>query len=707
MAYHEGERFLYLETPLGEDQLLLQSFKGDEQISGLFDFRLKLLAENATNVDFDKLIGQRVSFGVLGADPRVPARDLNGIVVELSQGARDRVFTEYRMRVVPELWKLKRKFQSRIFQHLTVPDILKQVLAGLDVSYEIQGAFDQREYCTQYQETDFDFFSRLAEEEGIYYFFKFTHGSHKLVLANTPPSHPDIPGDSTLIFETVEGGGRDEERIDTWKKEQYWGSGKYTVWDHHFELPHKKLDAQETVIGSVQVGKVSHKLKLSGNDDLEIYENPGCYAQRYDGIDKAGGEKPSDLQKISTDNKRTVGIRMQQEETPMLRISAGGNCRQITPGHKFTLRRHFNADGQYVVLKVWHEAQEADFRSDQSPRAEDGEEEETHYSNSFTCLPYELPFRPSMDTDCPVIAGPQTAVVVGPSGEEISTDKYGRVKVQFHWDREGKNDLNSSCWLRVATQWAGKQWGAIHLPRIGQEVVVAFIEGDPDRPIIVGSVYNADMMPPYKLPDHKTVSTLKSRSSKQGSASNFNELRYEDLKGSEQLFLHAERDKDERVKGESREFVGGNRHLMVTASRKAAIGGSDNLTVGGDFSESVGKNFNTTVQSNSRELVNGNKSVTVQGNTEEITSGNFGHAVGGEIHLMAGTNVVIEAGMALTIKAGGNFITIGPAGIAIQGTMVLINSGGAPVPGSEVITDAPTDPAAPDTADDGTKFGKL
>jgi type VI secretion system secreted protein VgrG len=215
------------------------------------------------------------------------------------------------------------------------------------------------------------------------------------------------------------------------------------------------------------------------------------------------------------------------------------------------------------------------------------------------------------------------------------------------------------------------------------------------------------MMPPYKLPDHKTVSTLKSRSSMQGGASNFNELRYEDLKGSEQVFLHAERDKDERVKAESREFVGGNRHLMVTASRKASIGGSDNLAVGGDFSESIGKNFNTTVQADSRELVNGNKSITVQGNTEEITGGKFGHSVAQEIHLMAGTNVVIEAGMALTIKAGGNFITLGPTGIAISGTMVLINSGGAPVPGSEVTTDAPTDPAAPDTADDGTKFDKL
>ena len=543
MAYNEGNRYLYLQTPLGDSTLLLQSFTGAEGLSQLFDFQLELLAENATTINFDQLIGQRVSFGVVGTEAALIARDFNGIVVEFSQGPRDRVFTAYRMRVVPDIWKLTQKFQSRIFQHITVPDILKQVLTGFDVSYQIQGDFEQREYCTQYRETDFDFLSRLMEEEGIYYFFKFTPGAHQLVLANTPPSHPDIPGDSKVIYETTAGGYRDEERITVWQKEQLWGSGKYTTWDHHFQLPHKHLPAEATSAKSVQVGKVSHKLNLARNEDLEVYDYPAAYAQRFDGIDKSGGDQSADLQKIFPDAKRTDDIRIEQQETPMLRIQVISNCRQMTAGHKFTLQRHFNGDGKYVVLRVSHSAAEADFRSNRSEKGE------SHYTNQFTCLPYELPFRPPMVTEKPVIAGPQTAVVVGPAGEEIFTDKYGRVKVQFHWDRAGKYDGDSSCWLRVGTLWAGKQWGSVFIPRIGHEVIVGFIEGDADRPIVIGSVYNADTVTPYELPANKTRGGVKTDSS-MGSGG-FNEIRFEDKKGSEQIFIHGQKDSDTRIENDS------------------------------------------------------------------------------------------------------------------------------------------------------------
>ncbi len=367
MAYQEGNRYLYLETPLGNSKLLLQSFTATEGLSRLFDFQLELLAENATNIDFGQLIGQRVSFGVLGAESSLTARDFNGIVVEFAQGLRDREFTAYRMRLAPDIWKLTRKFQSRIFQHITVPDILKQVLTGFDVSYEIQGDFEPREYCTQYRETDFDFLSRMMEEEGIYYFFQFTRGSHKLVLANTPPSHPDIPGDSKVTYETTGGGLRDEERITWWQKEQLWGSGKYTTWDHHFQLPHKHLPAEATSGITVHVGKVAHKLNLAGNDNLEIFDYPAAYAQRFDDINRSGGVQGT-IQNVFPDAKRTDGIRIEQQETPMLVIQAAGNCRQMTAGHKFTLQRHFNGDGKYVVLGVSHSAAEADFRGKQSLR---------------------------------------------------------------------------------------------------------------------------------------------------------------------------------------------------------------------------------------------------------------------------------------------------------------------------------------------------
>jgi type VI secretion system secreted protein VgrG len=683
MAYREAERYLYLETPLGTDKLLLQGFEGREGLNQLFDFNLELLAENATTVDFDKLIGQKVSFGVLG-DGRAAARDLHGIVVELSQGARDQEFTAYRMRIAPEVWKLTRKFQSRIFQHINVPDILKKVLAGFDVTYEIQGTFEQREYCTQYRETDFDFVSRLMEEEGIYYFFKFTHGGHKLVLANTPPSHPEIPGESKLIYEVVAGGGRDEERISAWQKEQFWGSGKQTLWDHHFQLPHKKLDAQETVISNVQVGKVSHKLKLAGNEDLEVYDNPGRYAQRFDGIDKSGGEKPADLQKASQDNKRTAGIRMQQTELPMLRIDGGSNCRQVTSGHKFTLQRHFNADGQYVFTEVSHSAKEADFRSEEGGGQ--------HYENFFSCIPYELPYRPLQVTRRPLIAGPQTAVVVGPAGEEIFTDKYGRVKVQFHWDREGKNDVDSSCWLRVATQWAGKHWGSIHLPRIGQEVVVSFIEGDTDRPLIVGSVYNSDMMPPYDLPANKTQSGVKSRSTKGGGSDNYNEIMFEDLSGSELLRIHAEKDQSIEVEHDEEHWVGHDRSKVVDNDETTTVKGKRKHYVIGEQQLQTDGDLHQTASMNQNEKVGMTYSRSVGMTINDKAGMNYAMDAGTMIHMKAGMAMVLEAGMGLTIKSSGGSIDINPAGVFIKGNLVFINTGMANIPGCG---SSPTSPTAP------------
>ncbi len=510
-SYVTGNRFLYLNTPLGPDVILLSGFSGTESISELFRFELELLADNRLNIPFDLLLGQPIGFGinVLPNDAAFQ-RDFDGICNRVSQGGRDQNFTRYTLTVVPKFWLLTQNFQSRIFQHITVPDILKVVLFGLDVEYHFQGRFHPRDYCVQYQESDFHFASRLMEEEGIFYFFDFSSGSHKLILANAPAYHPDISYDSNLIYEELTGGVRTEERISSWQKFQDLRSGKYTLWDHCFELPHKHLEAQSSVVDSVPVGTVTHKLKVGGNENLEIYEHPGLYAQRFDGVDKSGSPQPSEIQKIFDDNKRTVGIRMQQAEQPMLLIEGSSNCRQLTAGHKFTADSPFtNADGLYVVVSVSHSAEEGDFRTDPNSV-------ESHYGNHFTCIPFGLAYRPLRKTIRPFIRGCQTAVVVGPAGEEIFTDEYGRVKVQFHWDRQGQYDSNSSCWLRVGSNWAGRNWGWITIPRIGQEVVVDFLEGDPDQPIITNSVYNADMMPPYVLPGHKTVSTWKSRSTLYG-----------------------------------------------------------------------------------------------------------------------------------------------------------------------------------------------
>src|SRR5208282_5781297 len=410
-----------------------------------------------------------------------------------SQGSRDETFVKYRAELVPKLWLLTKNVQSRIFQHLSVPDILHQVLTGVDVTYEILATYYQRDYCVQYRESDFDFASRLMEEEGIYYFFKHSNGSHQMVVTDVPTQHPEVPIQPNVIYEPAAGAVREDMRIATWEKTQELRSGEYTLWDHCFELPGNPLEAQEKTVESVVVGEVSHKLKVGGNDQLEIYDYPGGYAQRVDGIDPNGQPRPQDLQSIFRDNQRTVRVRMEEEDAAALEIAGASDCGHFVAGYKFTLQHHFDGNGQYLLTRIEHDAHlEGDYRSYQ--------ELTFKYGNRFTCVPVALPYRPERVTNKPVIAGVQTATVVGPAGEEIFCDKYGRVKVQFHWDREGKKDANSSCWLRVAQVWAGNGWGAFFWPRIGHEVVVIFEEGDPDQPVIIGRVYNAANMPCFSLP---------------------------------------------------------------------------------------------------------------------------------------------------------------------------------------------------------------
>jgi type VI secretion system secreted protein VgrG len=392
------------------------------------------------------------------------------------------------------------------------------------------------------------------EEEGIFYFFVHNDGSHQMVVANTPQSHPETSPSKVEFHKTLDEDEPDLGYVGEWSKVQELRSGKYLLWDHCFELPHQHLAADKGIQESVQVGKVTHSLQVGGNGQWEIYDWPGEYAQRFDGIDRGGGDQPAELQKIFEDNKRTVGIRMQQEAAPSVVTAGGSSCRQFSAGQRFTLQQHFNGDGPYVLTEVRHSATQLTYRSGGQG---------FNYHNSFACIPLGLPFRPPLVTPKPISQGTQTAVVVGPQGEEIFTDKYGRVKVQFHWDRDGKNDIDSSCWLRVATSWAGKNWGIIYIPRVGQEVVVAFEEGDPDRPIIIGSVFNAEMMPPFPLPDKRTQSGLRTRSTPKGDANTCNELRFEDKKGAEFIYLHAERDFQRIVENNDFQTIGKNQTIII------------------------------------------------------------------------------------------------------------------------------------------------
>ena len=561
--YKQTDRPLKITTPLGPDILLLHKLKFSEEISHLFDLRVQMVADLKDEVKFDKIVGQSITVEMLLLDGS--KRYFNGIVNRFSQGARDEKFMHFRARVVPKLWLLSKKVRSRIFQHITVPDILKQVLTGFDVSYEIAGTYYQRDFCVQYRESDFAFASRLMEEEGIYYFFKHSDGNHQMVVTDIPNKHPTVPGAASAIYEELSGDTRTDMRVTAWRKTQNLRSGEYTLWDHCFELPGNHLEAKEKTIATLPVGKVTHKLNLA-NDSLEIYDFPGLYAQRFDGIDPSGGDRPSDIQHIFEDRTRTVRLRMEQEEVLGIRIDGSSDCGQFTAGHKFSLERHFDADGGYVLTGVQHQATDESYRSDE-PDAE-----AFKYSNRFRAIPEALRYRPQRVTEKPVIAGLQTATVVGPSGEEIFVDKFGRVKVQFHWDREGQLNEKSSCWVRVAQVWAGKNWGAFFWPRIGHEVVVTFEEGDPDQPLITGSVYNTDNMPPFTLPLRKKLGGIKSASVSGNPKENFNGIVFFDEKDHEHTSLHSERNMTLHAEYDVRTKVGRHRGDRVPGASTYTVG---------------------------------------------------------------------------------------------------------------------------------------
>ena len=555
-----------------------------------FGSSLELWSENAA-IKFEDILGQGISFGVIGPSGCEP-RHINGIVTSFAQLPGTFRLARYRATVAPKIWVLTRTENLRIFQDKDVPDILKKVLQGFDVTWELHKSYPQREYCVQYRETDFNFISRLMEEEGIFYFFRHTASGHKLVIADDAVSYQDIPGDASLIYDEVAGGTREELRITGWMKTQELGSGKNTLQDYNYGKPMLDMLVSQPIMDSVQVGKVTHKLKVGGNDQFEVYDYPGNYGIRYQAV----GDKSTGTGLAKTG--------MEEMELAQFSIRGQSNVHCLIPGYRFAVTRHPNADGTYVAGSVTHSAVEGDFHSGDKTV-------ESHYSNTFTCFPIALRYHPARTTAKAHVWGCQTAVVVGPAGEEIYTDDKARVKVQFHWDREGKNDAASSCWIRVASHWAGQGWGAIHLPRIGQEVVVDFLEGDPDCPIIVGSVYNAVETPPYSLPDNKTQSGIRSRSSKGGGTANYNEIRLEDKKGSEEILIHAEKDLTTEVEHDETRTVQHDRSVTVGNNETKQVGAKQDITIGSSKTEAVGSNKSLSVGGSETRTVASSRSVTI------------------------------------------------------------------------------------------------
>jgi type VI secretion system secreted protein VgrG len=685
------------DTVSGPPVFIPTSFQACEAISQLFHAVLDVAVDKRVNFTFDQLLGSAIAIDLPDSQYR-NTRCFHGICRQVRQRGSDLTFNHFTFDLVPQAWLLTKRVQSRIFQQTTVPDILRKVLSGLDPAPAIElSGFEPRDYCVQYRESDWDFACRLMEEEGIFYYFRHLADGHRLIIGNTPASHRDVVFNQKITFRASTSPANGEDVITEFGKTQRVVSGAVTLWDHNFELPHKHLEADRKILPKVAVGQAMHSLQYGDNWRWELYTYPGEYAERFDGVTPGGGDRAGDLRKIFDDNQRTADIRMEQEAATAIEIHGASTCRQLTPGCKFVLEtlpgdalgRGLKADGTYLVTSVTHEAQ--------TPAGQrSGTDASFRYTNRFTAMPIGLPYRPPRVTPRPRVPGSQTAVVCGPKGQEIFTDKYGRVKVQFHWDREGKNDGDSSCWVRVATLWAGRHWGATHIPRVGQEVVVDFLEGEPDRPIIVGSVYNAEQMPPYlgDGPDaqHRNdpkLSGVKSNTTPGGKG--YNELRFDDTKGKEQVFIHAE----------------GNYDLRVKASSMTSVGGSENLTVGhekdgkksGDIKQRVFNDFHHHVGNDEIRWVEHDRHDTVEKNViEEVISGGHYSAVpngnvvqhGKAIFVTSDTDLVLQAAnlymnatSMIQLNVGGNLVTIDATGVTVFGTLTKVNCPGSvarPVP---------------------------
>jgi type VI secretion system secreted protein VgrG len=630
MSFKQDGRLFSLNTPLGKDVLLLKDITGEEGISGLYSFHLNLLSENHS-ISFKDIIGKNVTISIALADGKT--RYFNGIVSEFSQshagesGKADILLSYYTATVVPWLWLLTRTTDSRIFQNLTLPEIVEKIFVEKklkDFKLNLKDKHEKREYCVQYRETDFNFISRLLEDEGIYYFFQHEDGKHTLILADDPGEHHPCPEQGTARCRPHEGGVYDEDMIDTLLIRQEIRAGKYTLNDFNFEMPNTKLKTE-----------VPSNQKL-GPEEREYYDYPGGYGKKSDG-------------------DRLAKLRMQEEEARITTFHGTCNIRAFTSGYRFRLEDFYRDDmnnKEYVLTGIRHEGS-------QTYSTGDAKAEET-YKNEFTCIPFDVPYRHPRLTPKPFVQGAQTAIVVGPSGEEIYPDKYGRVKVQFHWDREGKKNESSSCFVRVSQAWAGAGWGAMFIPRIGHEVIVDFLEGDPDRPIITGRVYHGTNNPPYSLPAEKTKSTIKSDSSPGGGGSN--ELRFEDKKGKEEVYLHGQKDWTIGIENDKNQTIGNNESTLVKSNRT--------IHVQAHFKETIDSGEDRTVQGGSKETISGGEIRNVSGGITETVDG-------GEIRTISGGQTeTINGGQTENINGGETRTVNGGLKETINGALLQNVSGG-------------------------------
>ncbi|MFL5342349.1 MAG: type VI secretion system tip protein VgrG [Gemmataceae bacterium] len=626
--FEQSGRLLSVKSPLGDNALILTGFRGREELSKPFRFELDLMSPHDVIAARD-IVGKDLTWTVFSEDHS--PRHFNGKVVRFSAGgAGARGHRSYRAEVAPWLWFLGLSSGCRIFQNKSVPDIVKAIFdepGFTDYEFNLGGTHAKREYCVQYRESSLDFIARLMEEEGMFYFFHHEDGKHTLKVADQASGYEKCDYDKVEFH-----GGLSDGAVGGWQHNYEFVPGKWAATDYDFEKPTTSLlSTTDTLVDLTDIAKG------------ERYDYPGGFLTRDDG-------------------ESVVKARMEAEEAAHDVVSGASASRHFFPGGKFTLEGHdVDAENQeYALTSVDHTA------SDPSATGGGGKGE---YSNTFTCIPASVLYRPLQNTPRSVVRGPQTAVVVGKSGEELYVDKYGRIKVQFHWDREGANDEKSSCWVRVAQTIAGKNWGTFFHPRIGQEVVVEFLEGDPDRPLVTGCVYNASNMPPYALPDNATMSGFKSNTSKGGDG--FNELSFEDKKDSEMIYCHAQKDMKRVVENDDVTEIKHDQKVTIKNDRTQEVSeGNDKYTISkGDHTFEVSKGkHGVTIQGDSTvEIKQGGQTTTIKmgDQTTKLSMGNQ------TTKLDLGA-ISSEAMQGIELKVGQNSLKIDQTGITIKGLMVKI-----------------------------------
>jgi type VI secretion system secreted protein VgrG len=667
---------------LGDDALRFRGMHGKEALGRLPEYKLALVrSQRLEPIAAADLLGTQASVKLQRSGEQF--RYINGWITSVEQGGAVGRYDTYHVVLRPWLWYLSLGADCRIFQDKNVRQIIEAVFADyshvqVDMS-KLTGSHRTRPYCVQYRESDFDFISRLMEDEGIWYYFTHTEDQHTLVLANGASGHAVLP-ESTLAWSHRQTGQVREDVITQWRQTQQVQSMKFTHDDYDLEAPSTSLlkTDQRTV-------------SYPTPGDLEVYDWPGRFAYPGDGNNAGQG---------ATDAKLAV----RRFESGHLVATVATPCRSVGAGLTFKFSDHPRYAGDYLITGA---ELEADFGDEEATQADRG----FGFRATLHLAPRAAPFATQALTHKPIVRGPHTAVVVGPAGDEIHVDALGRVKVHFRWDRVGKKNEHDTCFIRVATPWASKGYGMISHPRIGDEVVVSFLEGNPDRPLITGSVYNADNKPPYKLPAQATVSGIRSHSSKGGGAGNFNELRFDDKAGQEYVWLQAEKDLHRLVKHDATDEVGRNNQVEIGKNHTAAVGEAFDLKIGKTAKIEVGTDANTKVLGDLNMAVVGGTGLKVGAGLDIKSDGALAVSSGaamdvnaggsltisstGSVNIKAATGVVIDGGTSLTIKVGGSFIVLDPSGVSIVGPMVKNNSGGSGGSASSATKASPTAPAAP------------